>query len=142
MNTQTNKPLYLPLLSGGVAALLVSGIAIASLAISAQGFDGVFGSPRSAEAAETPTGAAGGMAWCAECGVIESTRKIELPNEMLRVHALDRIAGGNWGEMNGNRSGSYVITVRLQNGTVRTITDTHPAKWRPGERVTVIGALE
>ena len=44
MNTQANKPLplHLPLLVGGIATILVSGIAIGSLAISAQGFDGVF----------------------------------------------------------------------------------------------------
>ena len=39
MNTQANKLLHLPLLVGGIAAILVSGIAIGSLAISAQGFN-------------------------------------------------------------------------------------------------------
>jgi hypothetical protein len=40
MNTQVNKPMHLPLLIGGIAAILVGGIAIGSLALSAQGFNG------------------------------------------------------------------------------------------------------
>ncbi|HEY5293814.1 MAG TPA: hypothetical protein VIJ43_16025 [Burkholderiales bacterium] len=122
-----------------MAVLLLSGIAIASLAISAQGFDGVFAPPKPPEATAAPASAALGAARCAECGVIESTRIIEVPEELIRVHALGRIAAGSRDEMADNRTGSYVITVRLQDGTMRTITDARPAQLRPGEYVTVIG---
>ena len=54
MNTQTNKPLHLPLLVGGIAAILVSGIAIASPRDLAQGFNGVVAPAQAAEAAEAP----------------------------------------------------------------------------------------
>lgn len=142
MDTQANKLLHLPLLSGSVAALLIGGIVIASLAISAQGFDGVFAPAKPLEAAATPAGTAPGAYRCAECGVIEAMQKIEVPDELIRVHALDRIAAGTRNEMEGNRRGNYVITIRLQDGTMRTITDANLAKWRTGERVTLIGAAE
>jgi hypothetical protein len=121
MKTQANQPLHLPLLSGTMTALLVSGIVIASLAISAQGFDGVMALARPPEAVEQ-AGAAPVASKCAECGVIESMRRIDAPDEQT--------------------VGSYAITIRLQDGSMRTITDTHPAKWRQGERVTLIGAAE
>jgi hypothetical protein len=44
--------------------------------------------------------------------------------------------------MNARPSGSYAITIRLRDGSMRVITDAHPAKWRPGERVTLIAGME
>jgi hypothetical protein len=144
MNTQANKPMYLPLLSGGIAALLVSGIAIASLAISTQGFDGVFVPVTPPEAAAAPAGAALGVhaSRCAECGVIESTRRIQAPDVRTGINAPGRITAGDRDGIEGKPAGSYAITIRLRDGSTRTITDAHPASWRPGERVTLIGAME
>ena len=144
MNTQANKLPHLPLLGGGIAALLVSGIAIGSLAISAQGFNGVFAPAESPEATELPAIAAPrARAYrCAECGVIESTRRIETADEMSGGNAPGRIAAGNRGEIEGNPVGSYAITIRLRDGSMRVITDANPARWRPGERVTLIGGMD
>ena len=144
MNTQANRLLHLPLLSGGVAALLVSGIAIASVAVSAQGFGGVFASaePRGAVAAPVSPAAGAGSYRCAECGVIESMRKIEIPDELIQIHAPGRIAAVNQGGNDGTSLGRYAITIRLKDGSTRVITDAHPARWRPGERVSLIGGME
>ena len=144
MNTQANKFLHLPLLSAGAAALLVSGIAIASVAVSAQGFGAVFASvaPLAAVAAPASPAPGAGAYRCAECGVIESMRKIEIPDELIQIHAPGRIAALNRGENDGTSLGRYAITIRLKDGSTRVITDAHPARWRPGERVSLIGGME
>ena len=140
MNTQANKPLHLPLLVGGIAAILISGIAIGSLAISAQGFNGIPAPAEPPVAAAAPAIAApGARAYrCAECGVIESTRKIEAPDEKTGVNASDRITAGNRGAIERKPVRNYEIIIRLQDGSMRVITDPKPATWRHGERVTII----
>jgi hypothetical protein len=144
MNTQAITFLHRPLLVGGIAAILVSGIAIGSLAISAQG-------PNSIPAAAEPTEAAAAPVIappeartyrCAECGVIESTRKIEATDEKTGVNAPGRITAGNRGEIEGNPVRSYEITIRLRDGSMRVVTDANPARWRPGERVKLIAGLD
>jgi hypothetical protein len=144
MNMQANNSLYLPLLSAGVAALLVSGIALASLALSPQGLGGIFVPSEGPEAAGAPAGDASGArgARCTECGVIESTQKIPAPGEPTGTGVPGRNAGGSRGAIEGKYVGSYAITIRLQDGSTRTVTDAHPARWRLGERVTLISATE
>ena len=142
MTTQANKPLHLPKLVGGIAAILVSGIAIASLAISAQGIDSFVapaGPPEAttASAIEVPRARA---YRCAECGVIESTREIEAPDEKTGVGASGPIAAG--GEIEGKPARDYAITIRLQDGSMRVITDAHPARWRYGEQVIIIAGVD
>ncbi len=138
MNTQANKPLHLPLWVGGIAAILVSGIAIGSLAISAQGFNGVVAPAESSEgAAAQAIAAPGARAYrCAECGVIESTREIEAADEKKGVNGSGPIAAG--GGIGGKPARNYEITIRLKDGSMRVIRDANPATWRHGERVTII----
>jgi hypothetical protein len=142
MNTQTIKHLRMPLLGGGIVVLLVSGIAIASLAISAQGSNGILAPAEPPDAAAALAGAVPGAGAyrCPECGVIDSVRKIETPDELIEVHAPGRSLANNRGE--GKPVGKYAITIRLQDGSMRVITDAHPANWRPGERVHLIGGME
>ena len=54
---------------------------------------------------------------CDQCGVIQSTRRI----------AAD-----------GDAPAVYEITVRLGNGSTHVLSDTKPAKWRPGEQTVFI----
>ncbi len=141
MTTRANQPLHLPKLVGGIAAILVSGIAIASLTISARGIDGFVAPVEPLEAAAAPGIAApGARAYrCAECGVIESTREIEAPDEKTGVGASGRIAAG--GDIGAKPVRDYAITIRLQDGSTRVITDAHPARWRQGERVIIIAGV-
>jgi len=143
MTTQANKPLHLPKLVGGIAAILVSGIAIASLTISARGFDALAAPAEPPEAVTTPAIATHrARAYrCAECGVIESTRAIEAPDEKNGVNASGPIAAGDRGEIGGKPARNYAITIRLQGGSMRVITDANPARWRPGERVIIIAGV-
>ena len=142
MTTQSNAPLRLPLWVGGIAAILVSGIAIGSLAISAQGSSGVHASVEPPEVAAASAIAAPGARTyrCPECGVIESTREIEAPDERTGVNASGPIAAG--GGTEGKRFRNHEITIRLQDGSMRVITDANPARWRNGERVTIIAGLD
>jgi hypothetical protein len=148
MDTQANNRMYLPLLSAGVAALLVSGIALASLAMSPQGFGGVFMPAASPEAvsaqavAPAEPAARASASRCAECGVIESSRRIEAAGDFAGAVAPGRAAAASRDEIEPRPGASYAITIRLRDGSLRVITDAHPAKWRPGERVTLIGGVD
>jgi hypothetical protein len=144
MNTQANNPLHLPLLAGGIAAILVSGIAIGSLAISAQGFNGSVPTAEPPAAAMTTDIAApdARVYRCAECGVIVSTRAIEAPDEKTGVIAPGRIAAGNRGKIKGKPVRNYEITVRLRDGSMRVVTDANPARWRHGEKVIIIAGAD
>ena len=142
MNTQANQPLHLPRLVGGIAAILVSGIAIGSLAVSAQGYNGVFTAAEPPEAAVAPHIAAprARVYRCAECGVIESTREIEVSDGKTGVDASGPISAG--GGIEAKPARNYAITIRLQDGSMRVITDANPARWRHGERVTIIAGVD
>lgn len=144
MNAQANKLLRRPLLVGGIAAILVSGIAIGSLAISAQGVNGTPAAAEPTEVAAAPAIVAPGarVYRCAECGVIESTREIETPDEKTAGNAPGRIAAGNRGAIEAKPIRNYEITIRLRDGSRRVITDAHPARWRHGERVQVIAGAD
>jgi pyruvate/2-oxoglutarate dehydrogenase complex dihydrolipoamide acyltransferase (E2) component len=153
MNEQTNKFPHLPLLLGGIAAILVSGIALGSLAISAPGFSSVFAPAEPPDTAAAPTVASPAVAAqavaalnvrasrCAECGVIESTREVDASADDNGVDASDRVAPGNRGEIGRKPVRNHEIIVRLRDGSVRVITDPKPANWRRGERVTIIAGV-
>ena len=65
------------------------------------------------EAARAP-----GRRHCETCGVVESIRRIQPV---------------------GDVPGFYEFTVRLRDGTTRTSNDANASKWRPGDRVMLIG---
>ena len=141
MTAPANTPLHLPSLIGGFAAILVSGIAIGSLMLPSQGADPMVeraDAPRaaSAPAITAPRTRAYG---CAECGVIESTREIEGPDAMIRVHTSGQIVSG--GDIAGKPARNWEITIRLHDGSMHVITDANPARWKDGERVRVIAGM-
>lgn len=153
MNAQAYKSLRLPLLTGGIAAILVSGVVIASLAFSGQGLDGVAQPAVAPEAAAIAAGAAPAAPdaapasrprayRCPECGVIESMREIAVPGEPAGIGAPARIAAGTRGEnIKAKPLRSYEITIRLRDGSMRVITDARPAQWRYREPVIIIAGV-
>lgn len=77
---------------------------------------------------------------CAECGLIESIRKMERDSEAIPLIA----AAGPMAESRNHapeRSAGREITVRLQDGSSRVMIDTNPGRFRLGERVKVIDGL-
>ena len=144
MNTKTNKRLQLSLLRGGIAAFLASGIAIASVAFSAQGF-GVVVAPAEAPAAvAVPVIAAPATRAhrCPECGVIESVQEINTSEEETAVMSSGRRAAGTRGEIEVKPLRTYEITIRMQDGSMQVVTDAKPANWRHGDGVIVIGGAD
>lgn len=143
MNTLVNKFPHLSLLVGGIAAILVSGIAIASLAISGQGFQGVAVPAGALDAVAAPVIAAADTRArrCAECGVIESMREIKAPQETTGIDAFGGIAAGSRGVSGATPLRVYEITIRLRDGTMRVIQDAKPAAWRHREPVTIIAGV-
>lgn len=124
---------------GGFAVLLAGGIAIGYLAISALGAGTAPGASWlsaavAAPAIEVRPATAYG---CAECGRIASTRRIEAPDAPAEVNAA-----GTAGVIEAKLARAYEITIRLKDGSMRVVTDAHPANWRPGERVILIGGGE
>jgi hypothetical protein len=140
MNTRANKPLKLRLLGAGIAAILVGGIAIASLAISGQGIsdDSAPAEPPVA-AASSPGAAPAPRAYrCSECGVIESAPKIDVSGEQAGFDSSGPIAPGKRGEIEATPLRNYEITIRLRDGSMRVIRDAKPAIWKHGEAVIII----
>jgi len=142
MITQANKLPHLPLLAAGIAAIVVSGIAISALALAPLSLSG---SAATAEPMRTVTAPASAVVGsrgnkCADCGVIESTRKLETPDERAGVYA--RTAAGHRGEIKAKPVQNYEITIRLRDGSRHVITDADPARWRLGERVMVIAGIQ
>lgn len=144
MDKNQNKPLHLPMLVAGVAAVLVSGIAIASLAMSARGVDAVAASGEGAQTAAAPALAAAAPAGgsCVGCGVIASTREIEDSNEITTANDPGRGAAGKRGVIAAKPLRNYEIVIRLRDGSTRVVRDANPAKWKRGERVTVIAGAD
>ncbi len=138
MNMQMNKHLQLSLLGGAIAAVLVSGIAIASVAFTAQSSSGIVAP---AEAPEAAVASATRARRCAECGVIESVLEIKAPDEIAAVTSPRRIRARSHGEIEAKPRGNYAITIRMQDGSKRVITDAKPATWRHGEPVTIIAGV-
>jgi hypothetical protein len=141
MNTKVGKFLNLTLLAGAIAAITVSGIAIGSLAISAKGANAMRapGEPLAAVHASAQPGA--GAHKCGDCGVIESAREIEAPEDKSGVSAPGRLAVCTRVGNGAKHVWGHEITIRLRDGSMRVITDAKPARWRRGERVTIIAGL-
>ena len=143
MNAPANKPMHLLLLIAGVAAILVSGFAIDTLAISVEGARDIVAAAEPLVGAAAPAIAApGARAYaCAECGVIVSTRAIEAPDEQTEANAPGRTAAGSRGGIEGKPVRNYEIAIRLRDGSMRVVADANPTRWRRGERVTIIAGV-
>jgi outer membrane lipoprotein SlyB len=108
---------------------------------------------------------------CNECGVVESVREVETKGQGSGLGAVgggvvggllgNQMGGGRGkdamtvvgvvgGAMAGNEvekrsksTRSYAITIRLDNGSSRTINEANAPEWRAGDRVKVVnGAIQ
>jgi len=108
---------------------------------------------------------------CAECGVIESMREIDVRGDGTGLGAVGgAVVGGVLGHQVGSGRGndvatvlgavggavagnqieksarstkSYEITVRFDDGSSRVINEANPSTWRTGDKVKVInGAIQ
>jgi len=72
------------------------------------------------------------MVKCAECGVVDSVRQVEIVGE------ADAMTGADHDGVLGKSTTSYEVTVRMRDGSDHVFMDANPANWRPGDRVTII----
>lgn len=115
-------------------------------------------------------GSAPAAARCSNCGVIESVREVSAAGEGSGLGAAGgAVVGGLLGHQVGGGSGkqiatvvgavggavagnevekrvkstrSYDITVRLDDGSVRVLSETNPPSWRSGDHVKIVdGAI-
>jgi len=121
----------LPLLAAGACAVVVGGLCLSSDPVS----EWIHESSRVSAVAEarqapvtdssvearTPADSTGSAprrkGKCTECGIVESARLTE----------------------SGGTRAVYEITVRLSDRSTRVFSDSDAAKWRPGERIILIG---
>lgn len=103
---------------------------------------------------------------CAECGVVESVREIEKAGEasglgavaggvvggvvgnqvgggrgrdaMTVIGAVGGAVAGNQIEKKAKATKVYEVTIRFEDGSVRTVTEPNAPTWRQGDRVKVI----
>src|SRR3954469_317472 len=106
---------------------------------------------------------------CADCGVIESTREIDTRGEGTGLGAVGgavvggvighqvgsgrgndvaTVAGAMGGAFAGNQiekqvksTKSYEVTIRLDDGSRRVITEANPPTWRSGDKVKVVDGV-
>lgn len=127
--------------------------------------------PRSAALpAARPVPAAAAQAACAQCGVIESTRAVEVRPEGSGIGAvggavvggilgnqvggghgreLATVAGAVGGVVAGNEierrmktTSGYEVTVRLEDGRAQVVREANPPAWRVGQKVKLVeGAI-
>ena len=144
MNTRMNKYPNRPPSTRGIAAILVSGIAIVILAVTAQAFNRLPAAGARPEAATALELAAPRVDsyQCSECGVIESIRTIKAPADAGGSRTSAQTAAGKRGAIEAESPRYYEITIRLRNGTTRVIRDSKPAQWKRGEPVTLIDGAD
>jgi hypothetical protein len=149
MKTQARRSPYLPLLIIGIAVILFSTAAIAAimawLPTATGGSGDILASDDLAVASAKPValtaqtalrqmeGEARAKSRCAECGVILSTREIDVRDEVA-----GRDASGDQDGIRAKSTRRYEITIRLADRSRRVVNLASSASWRPGERVVVI----
>lgn len=78
---------------------------------------------------------------CAECGIVESIREITRAGDKNGVGSVGATKPSERSKSTSKQiipAAHYEMTVRMRNGSSRVFTDTNPANWRAGERVTLI----
>jgi outer membrane lipoprotein SlyB len=106
---------------------------------------------------------------CADCGVIESTREVATKGEGTGIGAVGgAVVGGLIGNQVGSGRGNtaataigavggalagneiekrvksskgYEVTVRLDDGSSRVISEANPPAWRTGDHVKIVGGV-
>ena len=128
-NTRIPKPMRVPFVIAGIAAISFSAVGMTSVPLtwfhkSVAGFDRISSQDDSSTVpAEQPSVASPGNGRarvkisCAECGVVDSVRRIALT---------------------GNEPAVYEITIRMRDESTRVVTLSH-GNWRPRDRITLIG---
>ena len=174
METQSNKFPPILLWTAGIAVILFCAAGIAAFmgwmptSMGGTG-DGVMPDQYSANTAKPVARTAPARARCAECGVIESMREIDVRGEGTGLGAVGgAVVGGVLGHQVGSGRGndvatvlgavggavagnqieksarstkSYEITVRLDDGSSRVINEANPPTWRTGDKVKVINGV-
>lgn len=157
MNMPADEAPYLPLLIGGLAAVLLAICGIAAVqawmpdAASAAGT--VFGPD---EFPLPPIGLSGAQApispglaeeearievKCPECGVVASTREIGQFGAGIDPGAAGGPARDARNAPGVKSARRYEVTVRMKDGSRRVFMDAGSAHWRPGERVILIEGI-
>ena len=174
METQANKFPPILLWAAGIAVILFCAAGIAALmgwmptSMGGAG-DGVMPDKHSATTAKPVARTAPARVKCAECGVIESMREIDVRGDGTGLGAVGgAVVGGVLGHQVGSGRGndaatvlgavggavagnqiekharstkSYEITVRFGDGSSRVINEANPPTWRTGDKVKVINGV-
>lgn len=153
MNTQANPSWYLGLASAtrgvmptlivGLAVVLFSTAGVARMMGWGPNFSGDPGDITDVDrTAAAATVKAGARPRCPECATIVSMREIDGQDENACSAATGTVADNIQDGKPQRLTGGYEITVRMADGSSRVMNLASPARWRNGERLIVIGAME
>jgi outer membrane lipoprotein SlyB len=82
---------------------------------------------------------------CKHCGVIESIRMVEIQSDAIGRGAFAGAAGGidapKANESNVKRTTAYRITLRMDDGTYRTLSQAQTPRFAVGERARIAKGL-
>ena len=107
----------MPLLIAIFTAVLLSAAAL--VVASVLGWMSAPAAPSApAPSAATSVAAVRAKPKCAECGVVQSVRRVPVQGDARETY--------------------YEITVRLRDGSIHSHTEATPGNWRPGERIIYI----
>jgi hypothetical protein len=154
MRTQADQVPSLPLLIGGIVAILLgtSGFAAVKAWMPASTNESgvVFVQD---ELPAPPVGRGGALAplvpapregdtrpavKCAQCGVIASMREIQQPAAAIDPGTAGGTARHGRSDLPGELTRSYEVTVRMNDGSSHVFMDSKPAHWRSGQRVILV----
>ena len=158
MSTQADRFRYLPLLIAGIAVVLFSTAGIARIAglfsvptgdssdavvvagiPAAEVIEGaVQGVPQSRVGGKGAKGGGRGKVRCAHCGVIVSVVEMGKTAADRSTIETTRVTTGPAIETSINLIQRFTITMRMADGSIRTIDEASPATWRVGEQVILI----
>jgi len=154
MRMQVNRVPPLPLLIGGVVAILLGTSGFAALTAWTPAATDEAGIVFASDELPTPPAALLGAhapratpqgegdtrstEKCAGCGVIASTREIKALGAGIDAGTPVGQARRDQYDLPGKSTRSYEVTVRMNDGSSRVFTDPNPANWRPGQRVVLV----
>jgi len=143
-NTATDKPR--PLVLGAAVSVVIAGV------LGAVAINWFLSSPRSENSeAAAPKNRLGAKltiperdSVCASCGTVESVRIVEVRGNTAPtvLGAAGGALAGNGVEKNVQRRASYRVTVRMDDGSFRTVAQPTAPTVAAGDRVRIVnGAL-
>lgn len=139
METRTNETSQLLVWIAAISLIVFCGAGVAAL----MGWIPVsLGKPEAplVTKIEQPAAPVVAAAHCTECGVVHSVRKVQAKRKGAGPGAAGALAGNEISKP-ATPANAYEITVDLDDGTSRVITEASAPSWRNGDKVRIVNGV-